>query len=108
MEQMTFEEACSAVADLFEAIPETWTKYMVARDKNGNSTSALSADATCWCAQGGLCAALYAPSPWMLGDIDKLNVPALALGYTGSADANNRGGRLVAIRILRMASGEIK
>ena len=101
---MKFKEACSAVADLFEALPETWTTRSMARDEYGESVYAGDPMAVSWCAVGGVKAAVgrHDYAVW-----DNLNYYAVRLGYPNAAEANNFGGRLVAIKILRLAAGEI-
>ena len=98
---MEFEEACSAVADLFEALPETWTINALARDENGVGTRAADPSAVSWCAIGGLLVTYG-----HVADIGlKLQRYSNQLGYPDAVTANNIGGRLVAIKMLRLAAG---
>lgn len=103
MEQMTFEEACSAVADTFEANPETWARGALAFNASGSVVMPEHSAACKWCARGGLLAAGVPTT-----DLQFLSPFGQALGFVGSIEANDSGGRKVAIRMLRMASGEIK
>jgi hypothetical protein len=36
------------------ATEDRWTKWVMARDKEGNTVDAVSEDATCWCLFGGI------------------------------------------------------
>ena len=105
--KLTFEEACSSAADLFEAAPETWTRGVIARDDRGNSAFYHDYAAVSFCLVGAL-KAMGHRSPWR-----RLEPFANKLGFddsdgTSCVSANNRGGRLVAIKVLRMAAGEIE
>lgn len=94
---LTLQEAYIAVADLFEANPEAWTRNTYARMDTGTAVYVSDPKASKFCAVGALRA---------IGFYDaRIHVVACALGYSGAGDANDRGGRLVVIRILRMAAG---
>lgn len=100
------KEACLAVAEIFEAIPECWTAGAQGRDSRGVSLDGDDPKAERWCAIGGVLAAMDgngdAPDP--VGEIAHGLQPfATQLGYSYASAANNEGGRLVAIKMLRMA-----
>lgn len=98
--KLTFEEACSAVADLFEACPEMWTCGSMRANENGDWVQPHDHTQCKWCAIGGLEQAGH--YYWT-----QLDAAARALGYEDVIAANDEGGRLVAIRMLRMAAGEL-
>ena len=97
---LTFKEACSAVADVFEFCPEAWTKNKLARDIAGQAVSPDDPDAASWCLVGALVGVLGKSSR----EICKL---AVHFGYDHSVDLNNRGGRLLTIKMRRIAAGEL-
>ena len=97
---MNFKEACGAVADLFEALPETYTAGTAARDEQGYRVSANDPSAVCWCAIGGVAAAMSDRTK-----IVNLYPFAKKIGYSSVTHANDHGGRLVAIKMLRLAAG---
>ena len=103
--RLTFEEACSAAADLYEAAPELWTRGMLGRNAYGVGVYPLDNDAEKWCAGGMVMAAMGGNDGLVFA---KLTPYGRALGFYDAIDANNIGGRLVAIKMLRMASGELK
>lgn len=106
--KLTFEEACRAVADLFEAIPETWCHSPQGRRSSNNYNDCCAPDdpfAIQWCAIGGVRVAMGMPESVLV--YTQLEPAAKAVGYRIAAEANHAG-RLVAIRMLRIASGEIK
>lgn len=102
--RLTFEEACSAVADLFEACPEMWCSGNYAKDANGVACDRDSLDACRFCAEGGI----YACTGLKMSSVIRRLCPiAEALDYDTPISANDIGGRLVAIRMLRIAAGEL-
>lgn len=101
---MTFKEACSTVADLFEAIPETWVAHQFARDASGIAVDPRAPEACAWCAVGGVRAALDQGAGFAWEELDPI---AKKLGYEDAAIASDID-RLIAIKLLRMAAGEIK
>lgn len=108
MRKMSFKEACAVVADLFEAIPETWTSGALAKTERGHEVPPGHEGAVSWCVIGALRAVDPDSNPWKL-----LEPFANKLGYDddsgeSAVDANNFGGREVAIKMLRMAAGQIK
>jgi hypothetical protein len=88
---LTFKEACTAVADLYEAIPET-------------HLTGLWIYADTFCAVGGVADAIKADK---FMDIDKLLSPyAKRLGYPSAIYCNDFGGTEAAIKMLRLAAAE--
>ena len=57
------------IAETFENLPETWTSGAAARRKDGSSTTALDADAVCWCQSGAR--ELYGVWPETLSAIEQ-------------------------------------
>ena len=106
--KLTFEEACSAAADLFEAAPELWTSRALGRDAKDVSIGPLEDEAEKWCSGGMVMAAMGEHNYMAFCAFCRLQPFATALGFEWTSDANNLGGRLVAIKMLRMAAGEIK
>lgn len=100
----TFEEACSAVADLFEAVPESYGVGDFARNEFGNVVPLFSGEACRFCSVGGVRAAMNNYS--FLNTNDRLHVVAKALGYEDVYQASDSS-REVAIRMLRIAAGEL-
>ncbi len=97
------KEACAAVADIFQACPEMWSGCAPALGVCGGMCSPNYPLAVSWCAIGGVQAALKDDSDgWDIGDA--LSVYAKKLRYPSAVDANNIGGREVAIKMLRMAA----
>lgn len=103
---MDFKEACSVAADLYEAAPELWTAFKRGEDETGCYVDPTHPSAIKWCAGGMVLAALNdrADSIRVFGVLRPF---AEALGYSDAAEANNHGGRKVAIKMLRLASGEL-
>lgn len=97
------QEAFLSVADVFENCPEAWTKNYQARLLDGSGVFYDHPQAVCWCLWGGLMAAgrMYYQDGPLLDDL------ARQMGYGNSVSANNHGGREVAIKLLRMAAGEL-
>lgn len=98
------KEACLAVADVFEFAPECWTMDVLAEDGQGYAVEPCDRTAVSWCALGGVLAAInndYDERVWRL-----LDPIAYGMGYGCASRANNEGGRLVAIKMLRMAGGQ--
>lgn len=93
--KLTFEEACMAVADLFEACPEMWT----------NDLAELDDDNCRFCVVTGVNAAL---------DVDEMPPEAHTilygiakdLGFVNISSGNHT--RESGIKLLRIASGELK
>lgn len=96
------KEACAAVADVFEGNPDAWTREFFARDECGIPAACGDHRAVQWCVIGAVMAAMETgiSSP-IRSALDPI---ANQLGYPNAADANNIGGRLVAIKMLRMAA----
>lgn len=104
--KLTFEEACMAVADLFESVPGLWTRRFLARNAFGYPRQHYEDDACQFCAIGGVFSAVGVISDAYA--VVRLNAIANRLGFRYAKDANDQGGRKVAIRMLRIASGELK
>ena len=98
---LTFKEACSAVADVFEFCPEAWTSRTAARDAAGGPVSWADASASSWCLWGALMACGLRPMSAQLTPIAK------RLGYRDFMLLNDIGGRLLTIKMLRIAAGEL-
>lgn len=103
----SFEEACAIVADLFEAIPEIWTTHYRGKNADGHYVDPWDESAVQWCAGGAVMGAMGDQSVFISPVFEQLSA-FTPDGYLDAADANNRGGRLVAIKMLRMAAGQIK
>ena len=107
---LSFPEACAALADVYENCPEAWVARWFVADVNGNGLGSrtLSPEASAWCAIGGVSAAL-GKDGWNDLDAIRENLKPFAkkLGFDDPADASNSG-RDIAIKMLRMAAGQIK
>lgn len=97
-------EACLAVADVFEFAPECWTDMFRARNKSEVPVEPTDISAVSWCAIGGVSCAMKTDDPFPI--IVALEPFARKLGYGHTSGANDKGGRLVAIKMLRLAGGE--
>ena len=98
---MNLNEACEAVADLFEAVPETWSTMTNARNADGEPVSTCDPTAESFCVRGALAAAMNI-SPV---DANFLLRPAAdKLFGLSPALVNDTLGRLAAIRLLREAA----
>ena len=98
--KLTLQQAASAVADLFEAAPETWTHGTNARSEFGFMVDVDDPIACCFCARGGLMAAS--------GCSEATAYRFLSQVQAYPIDHNDDKGRLAAIRMLRRAAGEIE
>jgi len=98
--KLTLQQAASAVADLFEAAPETWTHGTNARSEFGFMVAVDDPIACCFCAIGGLRAAS--------GCSEAAAHKFLAQVQPFPTWHNDNKGRLAAIRMLRRAAGEIE
>ena len=98
--KLTLQQAASAVADLFEAAPETWTHGTNARSEFGFMVAVDDPIACCFCAIGGLRAASGCSQAGAYN--------FLARVQPFPTRHNDQRGRLAAIRMLRRAAGEIE
>lgn len=97
-------DACLAVADVFEFAPECWTTGSYALNGAGGTVWGDDPSACKWCSFGGLQAVVgYKKYDAIGGTLGRV---ARTLGYDNALDANDKGGRLVAIKMLRMAGGQ--
>lgn len=109
---MTFSEACEAVADVFEMAPETFCQKAYALDDDDQRVNVMDDGAAQYCLVGGVVAAMgvlpVGGHQWFeIERVEELLKPhAVALGFEFPEDANNEGGRLVAIKLLRMAAAK--
>lgn len=102
---MEFKEACSAVADLYEAIPETYISGSFYEDEHGFDMyfSENKSSAVAWCAIGGVSLATGIDRE----EVRRLLDPIAGGTFGNAASVSNRS-RKSAIRLLRVASGEIQ
>jgi len=98
--KLTIQQAASAVADLFEAAPETWTSGTNARDEYRGMVDVDDPTACCFCARGGLMAAS--------GRSEAAAHKFLERGHPYPVAYNDQNGRRGAIYMLRRAAGEIE
>lgn len=96
------KQACESVADIFEALPECWTKEYRARDEYDVSVEPTDHSACKWCAIGGVSAAMNDDDSQRI--VAALQPFARQLKYDIAANANDIGGREVAIKMLRLAA----
>jgi hypothetical protein len=101
MSKLTLPEACEAVADLFEAAPETWARGADAVNALGWTVPPVSPCAEAWCARGAIVVAAKVP-PREVDDL--LREPARRLFNMSPIAVNDRLGRKAAIRLLREAA----
>ena len=105
----TFEEACAALADVYEFCPEAWTARWFSADERGCPTGRdfMAPEAVSWCAIGGVSAALGQAGERSLDSTRaRLKPFAEKLGFDDPATASNTG-REMAIKMLRMAAGQL-
>jgi hypothetical protein len=102
MSKLTLPEACEAVADMFEAVPETHTTCVYARNKEGIPVDPeISQDQCAWCVVGGV----VHKSGKSILDVESFLWPiAKQLFGSGSIHVNDDLGREAAIRLLREAA----